>query len=107
MSIEARLDAVIDRATTEIKTIVGTVVLVAKDRRQIYARAAGFADREAGIPVTDDTILRLASVTKPLVAATTLALAERKQLSLDDRVDGYLPYFTPLSPDGIYRPILI
>jgi len=107
MGIEARLDAVIDRATTEIKTIVGTVVLVAKDGRQIYARAAGFADREAGIPVTEDTIFRLASVTKPLVAATALALVERKQVSLDDRVDQYLRYFTPSSPDGIYRPILI
>jgi CubicO group peptidase (beta-lactamase class C family) len=107
MSIEARLDAVIDRAIDDIKTIVGTVVLVAKDGQHIYSRAAGFADREARIPMSENTIFRLASVTKPMVAATALAMVERKLLSLDDRVDTHLPYFTPKSPDGIYRPILI
>src|SRR5882757_10496184 len=107
MSMQERLDAVIDRATSEINTIVGAVVLVAKDGQLAYSRTAGFADREAKKPMTEDAIFRLASVTKPLVAATTLALTERGQLSLDDEVATHLPYFTPKSPDGIYRPILI
>jgi CubicO group peptidase (beta-lactamase class C family) len=107
MSMQSRLDAVIDRAIGDIKTIVGTVVLVAKDGHQVYGRAAGFADREAQQPTREDTIFRFASVTKPMVAATALALVERRQLSLDDEVAEYLPYFKPKSPDGIYRPILI
>lgn len=107
MSMEARLDAVIEDAVSGRKTIVGTVVMVARDGQLVYSRAAGFADREAGVPVVADTIFRLASVTKPLVAATALAMVERGQLSLDDLAAKYLPYFKPKSPDGVYRPILI
>lgn len=107
MGLQARLDAVIDDAVAGRKTIVGTVVMVARDGELVYSRAAGFADREAGVPVAENTIFRLASVTKPLVAATALALVERGQLSLDDPVEKYLFYFTPKSPDGVYRPILI
>jgi CubicO group peptidase (beta-lactamase class C family) len=107
MSMQTRLDAVIEDAVAGRKTIVGTVVLVAKDGHLVYSRAAGFADREAGVPVKDNTIFRFASVTKPMVAATALAMVERRLLSLDDEVTTYLPYFTPKSPDGAMRAILI
>ena len=70
-----RLDAVIDAAVAE-ERIVGTVVMVAEHGEIVYARAAGFADREAGKPAAQDTIFRLASVTKPMVAAATLALVD-------------------------------
>ena len=107
MSMQSRLDAVVGNAIGAGNTIVGTVVLVARDGRPAYARAAGFADREAGLAIQQDAIFRLASVTKPLVAATALALIERGQLSLDGAVAGYLPYFTPKAPDGTPGRILI
>lgn len=107
MSMQQRLDAVIDTAIERKKSIVGTVVLVAREGEIDYARGAGYADREARVPIHENTIFRLASVTKPLVAATALALVERRQLGLDDEVSNYLPWFTPKSPDGVYRPIHI
>jgi len=94
-----RLDGVIDAAIGGA-TIVGTVVLVAEDGEVIYSRAAGFADREAGIPVQPDTIFRLASVTKPMVAATALALVEDGAIALGDPVTRYLPDFRPKLADG-------
>ncbi|MEJ5797290.1 serine hydrolase domain-containing protein, partial [Salmonella enterica subsp. enterica] len=57
--LAARLDAAIDRAVAE-RRIVGTVVLVARDSAVVYRRAAGLADREAGVPMREDTIFRLA-----------------------------------------------
>ena len=107
MDMQARLDAVIDDAIGVRRSIVGAVVLVARNGEVVYRRTAGLADREAGVPMAEDTIFRLASVTKPLVAATALALIERGKLSLDDEVATHLPYFTPKSPDGAYRPIRI
>jgi CubicO group peptidase (beta-lactamase class C family) len=98
-TIEGRLDRVIDAAIAG-GGIVGTVVLVAEDGELVYARAAGFADREAGLPTQLDTIFRLASVTKPMVAAATLALAEAGVLSLDDPVTRFLPDFRPRLADG-------
>ncbi len=45
------------------------------------------------IPVTNLTLFRLASMTKPITAFATLILVDRGVLSLDDRVDKYLPEF--------------
>ncbi|QEN89000.1 beta-lactamase family protein [Labrys sp. KNU-23] len=94
-----RLDTVIDTAIAE-ERIVGTVVLVAEAGEIVYRRAAGHADREAGMPIAEDTIFRLASVTKPMVAAAALALVEAGQIGLDDPVTRHLPNFRPRLADG-------
>lgn len=95
----ARLDAVIDTAIRD-EVIVGAVVLVAEDGAIVYRRAAGHADREAGRKVAEDTIFRLASVTKPLVAAAALSLVEAGVIGLDDPVTRFLPDFRPKLADG-------
>lgn len=105
MGVAERADAVIDAALgTEI---VGCVVLINRGGERIFARAAGYADREAGKKTTEDTIFRLASVTKPIVSATALRMIDLGLLSLDDPVTKYLPYFTPKAPDGSTPDILI
>jgi CubicO group peptidase (beta-lactamase class C family) len=89
-----RLDAVVDGALAE-QRITGATVLVAEDGRLAYRRDAGFADREAARPIAEDTIFRLASLTKPMVTAAALALVEAGVLSLDDPVTRWLPDFRP------------
>jgi CubicO group peptidase (beta-lactamase class C family) len=98
MDLKSRVDAVVDSALE--KKIVGTVLLIARHGEIVYSRAAGFADREAGRPMTEDAIFRLASITKPMVAATALAQVERGLLGLDNAVSDYLPWFRPKLPDG-------
>jgi CubicO group peptidase (beta-lactamase class C family) len=98
-SLPQRLDRVIDTAIAE-QRIVGAVVLVAIDGEPAYRRAAGFADREAGTPMRENTIFRLASVTKPIVSAAALSLAEAGALHVDDPVTRHLPDFRPRLPDG-------
>jgi CubicO group peptidase (beta-lactamase class C family) len=98
MSLQSRVDAVVDSALE--RKIVGAVLIVARHGTILYSRAAGFADREAGKPMTEDTIFRLASVTKPMVAAVALAQVERDLLGLDHAVSDYLPWFRPKLPDG-------
>jgi CubicO group peptidase (beta-lactamase class C family) len=44
-----------------------------------------------GPPVARDTIFRIASTTKPITAAATLALAAEGRLALDEPVDALLP----------------
>ncbi|MDP1731164.1 MAG: serine hydrolase domain-containing protein [Devosia sp.] len=98
MNLQERLDAVIEASLG--RRIVGSVTLVSRDGEIVYRRAAGFADREAGRPMQEDAIFRLASVTKPLVAATALAMIERNLLGLDNSVADHLPYFRPRLGDG-------
>ena len=94
-----RVDQAIDRAIAE-RRIVGTVVAVNRNGTTAYRRAAGYIDREAGAPMPEDAIFRLASFTKPIVAAVALALIERGKLSLDDVVSRWLPDFRPKLRDG-------
>jgi CubicO group peptidase (beta-lactamase class C family) len=98
MDLQERLDAVIEASLG--RRIVGSVTLVARDGEIVYRRAAGFLDREAGKPMREDAIFLLASVTKPLVAATALAMIERKLLGLENSVADHLPYFRPKLSDG-------
>lgn len=105
MELQSRLDAAIDAALGT--RIVGCVVLVQRNGQPVYARAAGLADREAGRSMQMDAVFRLASVTKPVVAATALRMVDLGLLGLDDTVTTYLPYFRPVAPDGTERPILI
>ena len=95
----ARIDAAIDNALNE-QRIVGAVVLVSRDGKLVYERAAGFADREAQRPMQMDTLFRLSSVSKPIVSAAVLALVDQRKLSLDDPVSKWLPFFTPKLPNG-------
>jgi CubicO group peptidase (beta-lactamase class C family) len=43
--------------------------------------------------ITDDTVLHIYSMTKPLAAAAALQLVERGQLALDDPLARYIPAF--------------
>ena len=98
-ALAKRLDAVIDAALAE-RRIVGGQILVARDGEVAYARAAGHADRETGAPMRRDTILRYASLSKPVVTVAALALAEEGVVDLDAPVTRYLPDFRPKLPDG-------
>lgn len=105
MGLVERVDAAIEAAL--VNRVVGCVVLVNIDGQPVYARAAGLADREAGTPMQIDTIFRLASVTKPIVATAILRMHDLGLLGLDDPVTRFLPWFTPASPDGTVTPITI
>ncbi len=97
--LAARVDAVIGRALADTR-IVGAVVLVARHGEAVYRRAAGYADREAGLPMREDAIFRLASITKPMVTAAAMCLIEEGRIGLDDPVTRWLPDFRLRLADG-------
>lgn len=98
-ALAARLDKVVDAAVAE-QRLVGTVVLVARDGKVVYHRAAGLADREAGRPMREDAVFRFSSVTKPFVSVAVMKLVEDGTLRLDEPVTRWLPDFKPKLADG-------
>ncbi|WP_025702398.1 serine hydrolase domain-containing protein, partial [Paenibacillus forsythiae] len=98
-ALQARVDEVIDRTLSK-QRLVGTVVKIALDGKLGYSRAAGLADRESKVSMREDSLFRLASVTKVVVSAAALVLVSRGRLDLDTPIDKWLPYFKPLLPDG-------
>ncbi|MBY5718703.1 beta-lactamase family protein [Rhizobium leguminosarum] len=98
-SLTAAVDAAIASALDD-KRLVGTVVLIARDGEIVHRRAAGLADREGGLAMREDTIFRLASITKPIVTIAAMRLVEQGRIGLDDPVARWLPDFRPRLPDG-------
>ena len=99
MRLALAVDSVIEQALAE-QRIVGTVVRVAHQGVGVYARAAGWADRETQTPTYLDSIFRWASLTKPLVSVATMRLIAQGLLTLEDAVTAYLPQFRPHLADG-------
>jgi CubicO group peptidase (beta-lactamase class C family) len=72
---------------------VGLSIYIAKDDQILVSRGYGLADLEWRIPVDEDTIFRVCSISKQFEAAAVLRLAEQRKLSLDDDFRRYLPEF--------------
>jgi CubicO group peptidase (beta-lactamase class C family) len=73
--------------------LAGTVVLVARRGKLIYADAAGFQDKDEGKPMALDSIFRIYSMTKPLVSVAAMMLVEDGKIQLSEPVSKFLPAF--------------
>lgn len=71
----------------------GGAVGVMRHGEIVFSRGYGLANLETATPVTPDTVFRIGSVSKQFTAAAVLLLAQDGKLSLDDRVQQYLPQF--------------
>ncbi len=71
-------------------SIAGAAGLIAHGDR-IEVQAAGFLDVEGAGPMTRESIFRIASVTKPIVAAAVMMLVDDGRIALDDPIDPWLP----------------
>src|SRR5215208_3347927 len=71
----------------------GGVVLVARRGKVAYTEAFGQRDREAGAPMREDAVFRIASQTKALVSVGVMILQEEGRLVITDPVGKYLPEF--------------
>lgn len=89
---EARLDQMreVMASHVELGTIPGLVTLVSR-RGQTQVAAIGLKEFDGSEPMERDTIFRIASVTKPIVAVAAMILIEECVLRLDDPVDPLLP----------------
>jgi CubicO group peptidase (beta-lactamase class C family) len=74
---------------------------IVREGRLIYERGYGMANLEHDIPITPDTVFRIASVSKQFTAMSVLLLEQEGALSLDDDIRDFLPempdYGRPIS----------
>jgi CubicO group peptidase (beta-lactamase class C family) len=80
-------------SSTERKDIAGAVALVARDHRIVYRKAVGYQDVEQKLPMSLDTIFRIASMTKPITSVAAMMLVEEGKLALQEPIGSYIPEF--------------
>ena len=88
-----RVDNLLKRYVDQNK-IAGAVALVLQDGKPVYERAVGWSDKEAGRPMTPNTIFRIASQSKAITSAAILALVEEGKIGLSEPVGHFIPTFT-------------
>ncbi|MEU2025431.1 serine hydrolase domain-containing protein [Streptomyces sp. NPDC016469] len=83
--------------------VPGAVGLVARDGR-VEVLAVGSAGTDDGTPMARDSVFRIASLTKPVVAAAAMMLVEDGRIALDGPVAPWMPELAaPMvvrTPDG-------
>jgi CubicO group peptidase (beta-lactamase class C family) len=82
--------------------IAGCQITVARAGHIAYHRTLGLMDREQGVPMTEDTIFRIFSMTKPIASVALMQLYERGMFQLLDPVHRYIPEWRTLQVGVIW-----
>ena len=108
-----RIDDVM-RNYVERRGYAGIALAIARRGETVFRGEYGFRDKEAELPMTDDTIVRIYSMTKPIAYVAVMSLVEEAKLRLTDPVSAYLPAFGSLrvmTDDGasieLRRPVTV
>jgi CubicO group peptidase (beta-lactamase class C family) len=81
------------REAVERDDLRGVVLLVARDGKIVLHEAIGWKNKDKKIPMEKDTMFRMASNTKPIIATAISILVEEKKLSYNDNVRKHIPSF--------------
>lgn len=109
LSLSLHVNAQADNAASAIERImeenpvVGVSVAVVRDGRMVYARSFGRKNIETNQPLTNETVFRIASISKSFTVTSLMQLIEKKKLSLDDDVSKLIGFQVrnPKYPDKV------
>jgi CubicO group peptidase (beta-lactamase class C family) len=87
-----RVDQVVMQAIDDGE-IAGAVALIARNGKIVYHKSFGYADIDAETPMRNDSIFRIASMTKAVTSVAVMMLYERGYFQLNDPVSRFIPEF--------------
>ena len=90
---QARLDAVTAdlQARIDEGKLSGAVVMIAQNGEIQLSKALGYQNVEDEVPMQEDTIFRIFSMTKPITGTALMVLHDEGKFELNDTVAKYLP----------------
>lgn len=83
-------------AYARTREMVGGALIIRKNGDILLRSRWGSLDAEGKHPVTEGTLFRMASMTKPITAVAVMKLVEQGKISLDDELTRYIPAFHDL-----------
>lgn len=96
-----RIDAALRRYVDDGK-LAGINLAIARDGKLVHEKSVGMADMARKLPMSDDTLVRIYSMSKAVTVVAAMTLVEEGRLRLTDPVSTYLPEFaaTQVYADG-------
>jgi methyl acetate hydrolase len=93
--VSTEIDVILGAAVAA-GAVPGVVAMAADIDGVVYEGAAGQRAADSSDPINPDTMMRIASMTKPVTAVAALQLFEQGSLDLDAGVDTYRPEFASM-----------
>jgi CubicO group peptidase (beta-lactamase class C family) len=78
----------------------GTQLLIYRRGKIVHSTVQGLADVDRKVPVKDDTIFRIYSMTKPITSVAFMMLVEEGRVAIDEPVHKYIPEWKNL---GVFQ----
>ena len=92
----------LDKITQAMQTFVdegllsGAVTMAARRNKVVHFESVGYRDIESKSPMSNDSIFRIYSMTKPVTGVALMILYEESKFRLSDPVSKYLPELNDL-----------
>nr|MDQ2861913.1 beta-lactamase family protein [Pseudomonadota bacterium] len=90
------IDAFLQARYIDTGRLPGALTLVARRGEVAHLGVLGAADVARGTPLTEETIFRIYSMTKPLTSVALMMLVEEGAIALDDPVERFIPAWRDL-----------
>ena len=90
-AVEAEIQALIDD-----QKLSGAVLMIAQQGELQMSKALGYKNIEDQIPMQNDTIFRIFSMTKPITGTALMILHDEGKFKLNDPLEKYLPELSNL-----------
>jgi CubicO group peptidase (beta-lactamase class C family) len=90
--------------------LAGWHIVVSRRGEVAHSSTYGLRDREAGAPVTTDTLWRIYSMTKPITSVAAMMLWEEGRFELTDEISRWLPEFADVrvyDKGSVLRPFTV
>jgi CubicO group peptidase (beta-lactamase class C family) len=78
--------------------VTGVGIAILNDDKVVYLKTYGVRDKERALPLTPDSVMTAASLTKPVFAAMVMQLVHERIIELDQPAYEYLPKPLPEYP---------
>ncbi|MBI1340309.1 serine hydrolase [bacterium] len=94
-ALEARMKEAVEK-----KEVAGVITLLAHKGEVASFKVEGVRDLASGAPLTEDTLFRIYSMTKPITGVALMQLYEEGKWGLDDPITKFIPEFANLKVHG-------
>ena len=87
-----QLDANINQWIKEDQ-LNGATAIILRNGKIVYHKSFGFANKQQNVPMKNDNIFRIASMTKPIISVAAMMLYEEGRFLLTDPISKFIPEF--------------
>lgn len=94
------IDSIIVKKMSEAGIVgMGSAIII--DKKVVWTKGYGYADKEKNIPFTPSTVMNIGSVSKTFTGVCIMKAVEEGKVSLDEDINSYLPFkiINPNHPD--------